>query len=366
MDTKRKNRALRVALLGLCCAMALALAACGDDNGSDDAGGSADAPKGTGSITLAGFGGTTQKALDEVFLRPFAKEKGLRPLDDAVDYAKLYSMVDSGNVTWDLVVADGWFAKQACDEGKAEPLTDVVKEAIEKAGLPEEYYGDCYIEPWSYSWVLAWRTDKIKQAPQSWAAFTDPGKFPGKRTAWSFDQVGLLEAATLAAGKSRDEVYPIEFDTVFGELDKIKKDIAFNESLQGQVTDLVSGRVTIGPITANRAVDAKAAGEPVDFRWEDQILTGEPYFVPKGSPNKDAAMELLASLLDTDKALEFAEKNKYGANGSVAQEALADKPWCNTVTTCPEHLETAFRFSDDWWSENRKEVEREWKSWLGA
>ena len=45
-------------------------------------------------------------------------------------------MVDSGNVTWDLVVADGWFAKQACDEGRAKgdlgarPLDAFVADAL--------------------------------------------------------------------------------------------------------------------------------------------------------------------------------------------------------------------------------------------
>ncbi len=349
--------------------MTFAFAACGGDsnNGSNGEGSSGSASsKGTGSITLAAFGGETQEALDEIFLQPFAKEKGLRPLDDTTDYGKLYSMVDSGNVTWDVVAADSWFAKQACDDGKAELLTDVVKQAIEKAGLPKKYYGDCYIQPWSYSWVLAWRTDKMKEKPTSWAAFTDPVKFPGKRTIFSYDQIGLYEAASLAAGKSVDQVYPIDFDTVFGQLDKIKKDIVFNDSLQGQITDLVSGRTTIGSITANRAVEAKGSGEPIDFRWEQQILTGEPYFVPKGSPNKDAAMELLASFLDTEKEMQFAEKNKYGPNGTVAKEALKDKPWCNTVTTCPEHLDTALQFSDQWWTENRRKAESEWKSWLGA
>ncbi len=352
--------------LGSCLA-AGALVGCGGDgrSGSESAGSDAKASTGTGSLTLAGFGGTTQKALDKIFLQPFTEEKGLRPIDDSVDYAKLYSMVDAGKVDWDVVVADGWFARQACTDGKAEPLTDVVKQAIEKAGLPKTAYGDCYIQPWSYSWVLAWNTD-LPTAPTSWAALTDTAKFPGERTAWSFDQVGLYEAAELAAGSDPADLYPIDYDTVFGELDKIKGKVAFSESLQQQVTDLVTGRAKIGLITANRAVDAKAAGEKVDFRWEQQILTGEPYLVPKGSPNKDAAMEFLASMLETDKLLAFAKENKYGPNGTTAQAELKDQPWCETVTTCPTHLPEAVQFSDDWWAQNRDEATKKWKSWLGA
>jgi putative spermidine/putrescine transport system substrate-binding protein len=364
------KKVVRRLMLAMCCAVAVVVAGCGGSESTSDsstqaAADSAEPAKGTGTLTLAGFGGTTQKALDKIFLQPFAEEKGLRPLDDAVDYGKLYSMVDAGKVTWDVAIADGWFARQACDEGKAEKLTDVVKQAIERAGLPEGSYNDCYIQPWSYSWVLAYSTDLAKK-PTSWAAFTDTANYPGERTAWSFDQVGLYEAATLAAGKSVDEVYPLDFKTVFANLDKIKGKIAFSESLQQQITDLVTGRAKIGLVTANRAYDAKAAGEKVDFMWDQQILTGEPYFVPKGSPNKDAAMEFLASLLETDKLLAFAKANKYGPNGSVAQEELAKQSWCEQVTTCPSHLPTALKFSDDWWADNRKEAERQWKSWLGA
>lgn len=359
----------RLLMVALCCGVTASVAACGSSNSggsSTDSGKTtAKADSGTGSLTLAAFGGTTQKSLDKIFLQPFAKEKGLKSLDDSVDYGKLYSMVDAGRVTWDVAVADGWFARQACEDGKAEPLTDAVKEAIKRAGLPKENYGECHIEPWSYSWVLAYRTD-LPTKPTSWAAFTDTAGFPGDRTVWSFDQVGLFEAAMLAAGTPPAEVFPINYKTVFTELDKIKGKIAFTDSLQQQITDLVTGRAKIGPVTSNRAVDAKAAGEKVDFRWEQQILAGEPYFVPKGSPNKDAAMDFLVTLLDTDKALAFAKENKYGPNGTVAQAELKKQPWCDTVTTCPQHLPTSIQLSDDWWAENREEATKQWKSWLGS
>ncbi len=359
----------RLLIVALCCGVTASVAACGSsdsDKGSGTTAAKAEkAEKGTGSLTLAAFGGTTQKSLDKIFLQPFTQEKGLKALDDSMDYGKLYSMVDAGRVTWDVTVADGWFARQACEEGKAEPLTDAVKDAIKRAGLPESNYGECHIEPWSYSWVLAYRTDLPKK-PTSWAAFTDIAGYPGDRTAWSYDQVGLFEAASLAAGTAPDDIYPIDHKTVFSELDKIKGKVAFTDSLQQQITDLVTGRAKIGLVTSNRAVDAKAAGEKVDFTWEQQILAGEPYFVPKGSPNKEAAMEFLITMLDTDKALAFAEANKYGPNGTVAQAELKDKPWCDTVTTCPDHLPSSIRLSDDWWAENRKEATKEWKSWLGS
>lgn len=344
--------------------LTVGLAACGGGGSGDSANGASGS--GSDSITFSSFGGATTDNVNSIYLEPFAKERDLQVLNDTVDFGKIYAMAKNNNVTWDVVQGDGYFARQACDDGVLEPLTPEVMKAIKEAGLPPETYSKCHVQPWSYSWVLAYNTD-LEPAPDSWAALTDTETYPGGRSLWSVDQVGIFEAAELAAGTKPDDIYPIDFDTMFGSLDKIKDDIVYSESLVDQSKAIISGRAAMGVLTSSRALEPQEAGEPIGIRWDQQILTGDTFFVPKDAPNVDAAMDFLVEMLDTDKLVEFAIANGYGPNGTVAQKALAEKdPNCENITTCPKYLESAIRLSDKWWQEHREEATNRWQKWVGA
>jgi putative spermidine/putrescine transport system substrate-binding protein len=357
-------RSLLVALATAICAVVLG--ACGGGGDDKDSSGSGDSGSATGTITFSSFGGATTDNVNDIYLDPFAEERGLDVLNDTVDYGKLYSMVQNDNVTWDVVQGDGYFAKQACADGILEPLSDEVLQAVKDAGLPKDSYGKCYIQPWSYSWVLAYSTD-LDPAPTSWAALTDPETYPGGRTLWSVDQLGIFEAAEMAAGTPKADIYPIDFDVVFSQLDKIKDDVVYTESLVDQAQEIISGRASMGILTSSRALEAEEAGEPIAIRWEDQVLTGDTFFVPKGTPNVDAAMAFMADMLDTDKLVKFAIANGYGPNGTAAQAALAEElPDCKNITTCEAYRDSAVRLDDDWWFQHREEATKQWEDWVGA
>lgn len=342
-------------------AVGLITTACEND---DQATGDAKAT-GTGSLTLAAFGGTTQDNVNEIYLEPFTREKEIEALNDSVDYGKLYSMVDADNVIWDVVNTDGWFAERACEDGKAEPLTQVVIDAIEEAGLPDDFYGECHIAAWSYSWVLGYQAD-LPQSPDSWADFYDLEKFPGKRSMWSFDVIGIIESAAISAGADPNDLYPIDVEKALNELEKVKDEVIFTESLADQIQHLISDRASMGVVTSSRAVEAMEEEQPVAVRWEEQILAGDAYFVPAGSANADIAMEFLASLLGTDKLVRFAVANGYGPNGTVAQAAISEIPECDLINTCPKYLPASIRFSDEWWKENREMVDERFQELFGA
>ena len=272
-------------------------------------------------------------------------------------------MVEAGNVTWDVVNSDGYFVEQACDDGNAEPLTQVVMTAIEEAQLPEGSYGRCHIEPWSYSSVLSYRTD-LPRAPESWADFFDSEEFPGKRSLWSGDQVAQLEAGAVAGGAPTSDPYPIDIPASIDQYDRIRDDIVFTESFSQQTQQLVSGAVTMGITPHSRTLAAKNAGEPVDVLWDGQVVVGDAFWVPKGSPNKDVAMAALASFLNTDRLIEFAKVHKYGPNGEVAREAISDLPECPEINTCGDKLDNAIQVDDTWWKDNREEITAAWEEWL--
>src|SRR5690606_25403707 len=62
------------------------------------------------TLTYAGYGGALQRAEEPAWIEPFmAANPGVTVVYDTVDYAKLKSMVESGNVEWDVANVAGDF-----------------------------------------------------------------------------------------------------------------------------------------------------------------------------------------------------------------------------------------------------------------
>lgn len=355
---------------------ALLLASCGSgvDAGTDgepeaaESTATTEAPDSelSGSMAFANFGGTTAENVNSIFLVPFSEETGVEVVNDTVDLGLVYTMVENGNVTWDLVQSDGYYAIQACEDGIFEPLSDEVIAAIEEAGLPESAYGECHIEPWAYSFVLGYNPEMIEETPD-WADFFDPA-IPGGRSMLSFSHLAQLEAALLATGVAPDQIYPIDLDTAISEIEKIGDNLVFTESLTDQIVHIISGRASMGVVTSSRAFEAVEAGENITFNWDDSLVIGDTYSVMKGAPNADAAMAVLVDLVEeTDRLVDFAQATTYGPTGTVAQEALAERlPDCTDITTCESYLETAVVVSDEWWTENVEEVTDRMRELVGA
>ncbi|WP_163591335.1 extracellular solute-binding protein, partial [Klebsiella pneumoniae] len=62
--------------------------------------------------------------------------------------------------------------------------------------------------------VLAYRTDKVKSPPRSWADFWDIRGRPGQRAMRKFP-FDTIELALLADGVDPRSLYPCDFDRAF-------------------------------------------------------------------------------------------------------------------------------------------------------
>ena len=79
------------------------------------------------------------------------------------------------------------------------------------------------------------------------------------------------------------------------KLDTIKDDIVFWTSGAESQELIGSGEVAMTMIWNGRAWSAKNIDQkPVEIQWNQQIVTADYLVVPKGSPNKDAAMQFIA------------------------------------------------------------------------
>jgi len=139
-------------------------------------------PAAAEDLTVVSWGGSYQASQREAFFKPFAKDTGNKVLEEEYngEIAKVRAMVETGNVSWDVVDLDTRSALAACAEGIIETI-DWGKLGLDKSKFIGGDVNECGVPNILYSWVLAYDKDKTPNGPTSSADIFDLQKFPGKR-----------------------------------------------------------------------------------------------------------------------------------------------------------------------------------------
>jgi putative spermidine/putrescine transport system substrate-binding protein len=337
------------------------LAGCGGGDGkSSSSGASAGGSGVSGQVTVASYGGDYQKAQDQAYWQPFqtANPDVKIVQDSPSDNAKIKAMAESGNVTWDLVLVDDSFG---LDE-HAKWLEPIDYSQIKKGDFLPGYADTYRIGADVEATVLAYREDKLGgKAPAGLADFFDTAKFPGKRSAWKYTAGGILEAALLADGVPADQLYPLDVDRALKKLDTIRKDLVWwTEGAQSQQL-LSSGETPMGLVWTGRAVDAAKTGAPIKVQWSQWLTQNGWWVIPKGSPNKDLAMKLLAYQTSPEAQ---AALTKFLPYGPPNQKALpnVDAKYKEELPT--SHLDGKVTVDAKWWAKNYDAVDKKFQAWL--
>ena len=139
------------------------------------------------SLNVTSWGGAYQAAQRQAYFIPFAEKFNINLIEDSpVEYAKIRSMVETGNVTWDVVDSGTRAVYQLGPTGDLEEFTP----AIHNRYLP--FFPEVAITPWSggggvlWSTGLAYQKNKVDElwggvAPTDLTALWDTENFPGVR-----------------------------------------------------------------------------------------------------------------------------------------------------------------------------------------
>jgi putative spermidine/putrescine transport system substrate-binding protein len=360
---KRWRVALPAVLLAL---SALTVAACGGGGESSTAAGSGSGGGGGGGqMTFTTWGGALQEGQQKAFALPFQQQDNVKVnLATPVDYAKLKSMVQTNNVVWDVVDVESYISRRGCEEGWLEKLDfSVIKRDAFLASMPTTA---CSVPTGSFPVAMAYRTDKFPDAhPQTWAEFFDTKRFPGKR---SFPKYaagsGVLEAALLADGVPKDKLYPLDVDRALRKLDSIKKDIVWWTSGDQSEQLMQSGEVTLCACWSTRMYDLKVNQDsPVAIEWKDHVLGWDDFVIPKGAPNRAAAMRFIAYATQPASQIKLTETTPWGPSTTeaAAKPSPATAAW---VPTTPEHLKLGVPIDYGWWAKNATEMDTKFAQWL--
>jgi putative spermidine/putrescine transport system substrate-binding protein len=214
-----------------------------------------------------------------------------------------------------------------------------------------------------YNAIIAYRTDKVKKPPKSWADYWNAKDFPGRRALRNhpFD---TIEEALMADGVPNDKVYPCDFDRAFKSLDKIKKDIALWWTSGAQTTQILkTGEVDMTTTWNGRAQAAIDDGAPVAIEWNQSIAGVEGWCILKGSPNYEWSQKFIAFAAEATSQAAWTPFLSYGPTNPNAYKHI-DAKRARDLGTFPEHVAKSILIDNDFWAANMEKGLNMMKEWF--
>ena len=287
-------------------------------------------------LTVVNFGGANGNAQKKAFYEPFEKTgTKIVPVEYNGEQAKVKAMVETKKATWDVVEVESPDVARGCDEGLFEKL-DYSKIGNKADFLPAAVR-DCGIGIFVWSTVMAYDGDKLKNGPKTWADFFDTKKFPGKRGMRKGARYNL-EFALMADGVKSGDVYKVlatkaGADRAFKRLSELKPNIQWWEAGAQPPQFLVAGDVTMSTVYNGRIDAANREGKNLKITWTGGIYDLDYWVIPKGTPNKDAAVKFIAFASTPDAQAEYAKNIAYGPTNNKALAKLDAKVLENLPTS---------------------------------
>jgi putative spermidine/putrescine transport system substrate-binding protein len=318
--------------------------------------------QGARQVVVGSWGGSYQDALRKAWFQPFEKETGIKVVDvSPISYGKLGTMVETGNVEWDVVDVGSSFVATGVKKNLFEPLDFSI---IDKSGLFPEAVNEHAVAVEYFSTVLAYRTKGSAARPASWADFWDVKKVPGVR---ALRKIGYatLEAALMADGVPVDRIYPLDVDRAFRSLDRIKPHVKVWWTQGAQPIQLLTdGEVDITPAWSPRLDVARKEGAQVDYTWNQGVLQSSSFIVPRGSRNREAAMRLIAYSVSPQPQARLSLYSPNGPANARAYEFIKPET-ARTLPTSPENRARQVLLAEfGWWAKHFDDVEKRFQDWV--
>ncbi|MBC7859416.1 MAG: ABC transporter substrate-binding protein [Burkholderiaceae bacterium] len=316
-------------------------------------------------VTLVNFGGANGAAQKAAYIEPFQKTgKKVVMVEYNGELAKIKAMVETKNVTWDVVEVESGVIGRACEEGLIEKI-DMGKIGKKSDFMPEAVH-ECGVGAFVWSTVLAYNADKLKTAPKNWADFWNVSKFPGKRGMRKGARYNL-EFALMADGVPTKDVYKIlstkaGVDRAFKKLEELRPNIQWWEAGAQPPQFLVAGDVVMSTAYNGRIDSAQREGKNLQVTWAGSIYDLDYWAIPKGSPNKAEAEKFIAFASTPESQKVYAGKIAYGPTNNGALKLL-DAKVLGGLPTSAANSKDAVQNNLKFWTDHGEDLEQRFTAW---
>ena len=317
-------------------------------------------------ITVVSWGGSYGEAQDKALFTDASKNSGIEiTRESGASMSKTCLQVESGSVTWDLVVTGSGGAAAAAAKGCLEKIDYSV---VDVSDFYPNLYTDYCVGSDVFATVMSWNTDKYGEpgsegAPSSWADFFDVEKFPGTRAYRANNVDGALEPALLADGVPADKVYEVLStregkERAINKIRELKPHIAVFWGSGAQQAQLMKdAEVDMTTGWNGRFDNAKKDGAKVGYTFNQALLDYDCFAMPKGAPNKDTAMKFLAEISKAEYQANLPFHITYGPTNKKAYEVTtASKDLIESLPSHPKNVPMMLPVSLDLYAEHREEA----------
>ncbi len=343
---------------------ALVLAACGGQPSGSASGEPAGSGAAATDVVIEGGTGLFADCLRTSYYDAFTEETGITvleaPEDDGIVRPQLAAETGSYQVNVDFVSSPDLVQSQGPDILEPIDYSLVPQDEIIE-GLALEY--GVGVNP--NALVLGYNEEFLPEGevPEGIEDFFDLERFPGQRGIFEFLESHTIALALLADGVPAEDLVPFDFDRAFAKLDTIKDELVFAASGTDARSLLDSGEAPIQITFASRIKESQDAGISAGIAWDGFSLFSDFMVIPKGDPNKDVAMDLIAFISRSDVSGNMSNCVAIGPANTQAEVDPEVEDFLPTshleerhvVLTSPEFLE--------WTTENSEEIFNRFQEW---
>jgi putative spermidine/putrescine transport system substrate-binding protein len=309
-------------------------------------------------VVIASYGGSFQDAQTKAFFNPYAEASGVKVTGTTGSgYAKVKAMVESGNVTWDVVSAE---SSALANEQKDGLLELIDYSVVQAAGIPKKFrkkYGVGYI---SFGMNVAWSMDKFPEGVTP-AQFFNP-TVKGRR-AIPAEPEYTLEFALLADGVKADDLYPLDVERALKVIDRVKDQIVAFKGASDTQALIQQGEVDMAYIPNGRVKNAIDAGANWSYGWDASVSDTEWWVVVKGAPHPKEAMKFINFASQAEQQAELTRQIPYGPTNVFALDLLDDAV-AKDLPSYPENAAKGAILNSAWWNNNRETVKERWTTYI--
>jgi putative spermidine/putrescine transport system substrate-binding protein len=315
-------------------------------------------------LMIVGFGGGFQDNARKALFQGYASATGQKVNDDVYngEMAKLYSMVKSGDVTYDVIMVEAPELVRGCEDGIFEKIDWSV---VKKSKFIPGATSTCGAGAVLWGVTLFYDSSKIKDGPDTYAKLWDTKTYPGKRSFRNGPKM-TLEIALLADGVPPADVYkvlatPAGQKRAFDKLDQIKPDIVWWKSGAQPLQLVGSGEVAYAVGYTGRIVRANQGGAKYPLLWKTLIYSVDSWAVVKGSPNAKEGMKMIEWITDTKPLLALAET--WAVSPANAEAAADPRLSAKNPGMLSSHVSDGLFIDTEFWVANGDALEQKFNAW---
>jgi putative spermidine/putrescine transport system substrate-binding protein len=315
----------------------------------------------TKTLTFANSGGAVETAFKVAFMDTFEKKTGVKVISAPYLEGALYkSMVLANSVTIDVCDTDATEVAPLIAQGLVEKIDYSI---VPTANILPTALHPYYVIFFTSATVIGWNTSVFKggDQPKTWQDFFDP-KQDFQRALWNV-ATQTIELAALGGGQPANALYPIDLDLAFKTLDGIKKKTIFWSSGAQSVQLLIDDEADSAMMWNGRVEGARRSGAPVDYSFNQALLTPGTISVPKGVRDPELSMRFVANCLDPENQATFCTLYPMApANEKVYD--LVDKTVLARMPTSPQNDRTVINQNLSYWIDHGAAIFERYNSWL--